>query len=109
MSMEVPVETLVDETRSHGPTAYAVVSDPDGPPRVTHVSPRFSGDAIVIGVGRRSVELLRGHGSLGLLWPAGDDQPMSIIVDAEVDTVSDDGEVWLRPVSAVRHRPAPSP
>ena len=47
-------------------TAYAVVSDPDGAPRITHVAPRIAGATITIGLGRSSV----GSG-LGLARPAG--------------------------------------
>ena len=108
MSMEVPVDTLPEVAHGYGPTAYAVVSAPDGPPRITHVTPQFAGATITIGLGRRSVELLERHGTLGLLWPAHDDEPMSLIVDAEVDDILEDGEVRVRAVSGVRHRPAPS-
>ena len=107
MSMEVPLDTLESVAKAHGSTAYAAVSHPDGPPRITHVTPAFSGSTISFGVGRRSVELLGRHGQLGLLWPATDDEPMSLIVDAEVDEILDDGLVRVTPTWAVRHRPAP--
>lgn len=108
MSMEVPVETLETVAHGYGATAYAVVSAPDGPPRITHVTPQFSGRTITIGLGRRSVELLRANPALGLLWPAHDDEPMSLIVDATVVEILEDGEVRVRAASGVRHRPAPS-
>ena len=107
MSMEVALEDLPAVARSYGPTAYASVSAPDGPPRITHVAPQFSGATITFGLGRSSVELLRQHGTLGLLWPANDQEPMSLIVDAKVDAILEDGEVRVRAVSGVRHRPAP--
>lgn len=107
MSMEVPLDTLDSVAASHGPTAYAVVSDPQGPPRITHVTPVFADGSISFGLGRRSVALLDEHGTLGLLWPATDDQTMSLIVDAEVGDVSEDGHVRVTPTWAVRHRPAP--
>ena len=109
MSMEVPVDTLQSVASDYGPTAYAVVSDPTGGPRITHVMPNFAGGSITIGVGRRSISLLEQHGQLGLLWPATPDQTMSLIVDAEVDQFLEDGQVRVTPTSAVRHRPAPQP
>jgi len=108
MSMEVPLDTLAAVAHGYGPTAYAVVSAAHGPPRITHVTPQFSDGLIGFGLGRRSIAELEQHRTLGLLWPANDDEDMSLIVDAEVDAVFDDGEVRVRPVSGVRHRPAPS-
>ena len=107
MSMEVKLEDLPETARAYGPTAYAVVSAPDGPPRITHVAPRIAGATITIGLGRGSVELLRQHGTLGLLWPAKDRESMSLIVDATVDEILEDGEVRVCAVTGVRHRPAP--
>lgn len=107
MSMEVSLDTLESVALTHGSTAYAVVSSPEGPPRITHVSPQFSGATITFGLGRRSIELLEDNRLLGLLWPATDQQSMSLIVDAEVGDVLEDGTVRVAPISAVRHRPAP--
>ena len=108
MSMEVALEELSEVAQRYGPTAYAAVSAPDGPPRVTHVSPQIDGIMITIGLGRRSVELLGQHATMGLLWPATDREPMSLIVDAVVDEIQPDGVVRVRAVSGVHHRPAPT-
>lgn len=108
MSMEVPIDSLAAVAAAYGPTAYAVVSTPDAAPRITHVRPRFDeGPRVRIGVGRRSVDRLRECGAIGLLWPAGADQSMSLIVDGELEWADDDGEILVRLISAVRHRPAP--
>ena len=107
MSMKVPIEKLADVAHGYGASAYAVVSAPDGPPRVTHVTPTFAGDTLTFGLGRTSIALLETNPHLGLLWPAAQDEVMSLIVDAEVGDVLEDGTVRVAPVSAVRHRPAP--
>lgn len=107
MSMEVPLETLEAVAATLGDTAYAVVSDPDGPPRITHVTPQFAGSSVSFGLGRRSIQLIEQHGQLGLLWPAAEREAMSLIVDARVDEVHDDGRVEVTATWAVRHRPAP--
>ena len=101
-------DPLAAVAAAYGPTAYAVVSTPDAAPRITHVRPRFEeGPRVRIGVGRRSVDRLRECGAIGLLWPAGADQSMSLIVDGELEWADDDGEILVRLISAVRHRPAP--
>lgn len=107
MSMEVPLDTLETVATVHGDTAYAVVSDPDGPPRITHVTPVFAGTTISFGLGRRSIALLEQHGELGVLWPAPERDAMSLIVDARVEVLGDDGTVQVTATWAVRHRPAP--
>ena len=107
MSMEVSLDDLETVATALGPAAYAVVSDADGPPRITHVTPEFTGSTISFGLGRRSIALLGERGQLGLLWPATEQEAMSLIVDAEIGDVFEDGRVRVTPTSAVRHRPAP--
>lgn len=106
MSMQVPVELLPEVVRGYGQSAYAVVSDPAGPPRVTHVMPTFTGVTLTFGLGRTSCALLKANRHLSVLWPAGHAEPMSLIVDADVLDVTVDGAVTVRAVTAVRHRPA---
>ncbi|MEO0491852.1 MAG: hypothetical protein AAF081_00400 [Actinomycetota bacterium] len=109
MSMQVPVETLAEVVHGYGPSAYAVVSAPDGAPRVTHVTPTFVGVTLTFGLGRTSIALLEANPRLSLLWPAAQDEVMSLIVDADVLDMVEDGTVTARAVSAVRHRRAPDP
>ena len=84
MSMQVPVEFLPEVVRGYGQSAYAVVSDPAGPPRVTHVMPTFSGETLTFGLGRTSCALLETNPHLSVLWPAVHAETMSLIVDADV-------------------------
>lgn len=107
MSMQVPIETLAEVVHGYGPSAYAVVSAADGAPRITHVTPTFAGATISFGLGRTSIALLEGNPRLSLLWPATQDEVMSLIVDTDVLDVIEDGTVSVSAVSAVRHRPAP--
>jgi hypothetical protein len=108
MSMEVPLEDLSDVAHLYGPTAFAAVSAPDGPPRLTHVAPHIDGTMITIGLGQSSIALLGQNATLGLLWPANEREAMSLIVDTAVDEILPDGLVRVRALSGVRHRPAPS-
>lgn len=106
MSMQVPVELLPEVVRGYGQSAYAVVSDPAGPPRVTHVMPTFSGETLTFGLGLTSCALLEDNPHLCVLWPATHAETMSLIVDADVLGVAADGTVTVRAAAAVRHRPA---
>ena len=59
--MKVPVEILPEVVRRYGQSALAVVSDPAGPPRVTHVMPTFTGVTLTFGLGRTSCALLKAN------------------------------------------------
>ena len=109
MSNQVPVELLPEVVLGYGESAYAVVSDPVGPPRVTHVMPTFAGVTLTFGLGRTSRALLEANPHLSVLWPVGLAETMSLIVDADVLGVAAEGMVTARAVAAVRHRPAPEP
>jgi len=108
MSMAVAIEGLASVVETYGPTAYAVVSNPDGAPRITHVRPKWVDGDMEFGLGQTSLALLAAVPALGLVWPATADQPLSLIVDGvPVGKPSSAGVVRIRPVAAVRHRPAP--
>jgi len=107
MSMIVDLATLRTTCHDYGSTAYAVVSVPERSPRVTHVTPTFRGQEIIIGLGSTSTASIAANPVLAMLWPASHDQPMSLIVDCDVVHTSDDGTVRLKAISAVRHRAAP--
>ena len=105
MSMQVPVELLSEVVRGYGQSAYAVVSDPAGPPRVTHVMPTFSGETLTFGLGRTSCALLRT--TLTSVCSGRhahrDDEPHRRCGRARR---CGDGTVTVRAAAAVRHRPA---
>jgi hypothetical protein len=110
MSIQVPVKDLEQCAADYGPAAYVLVGVLDGPPRVTHSSVRFESGDLVVSVGRRAAAALVVNPDVCVLWPATKDQSMSLIVDGEVVDPIDPagGDVRVRPVGAVRHRPAPS-
>lgn len=109
MSISVKVEELESHVDGYARGAYVLVSTVGGPPRVTHSSIRFEGTELVVAVGRQSAAALGANPELCILWPATDDQSMSLIVDATVrgEIDPDGGDVRVTPTSAVHHRPAP--
>lgn len=110
MSIQIALEDLADLAPEHGPSAYVVVGTDAGPPRITHSQVTFTPDGeLVVETGRSSHRALADRSVLALLWPATNEQSMSLIVDCEVSgplDLDDGGEVRLRPTGAVRHRPA---
>jgi len=110
MSIQVPIADLESCAADYGTAAYVLVGAAQGPPRVTHSSVRFDGVDFVVSIGRRAAAALTANPEVCVLWPATSDQSMSLIVDGEVvDPVDPDGgDVRIRAIGVVRHRPAPS-
>lgn len=110
VSIQIALEDLVELAPEYGPSAYAVVGTDAGPPRITHSPVTFTPHGeLVVELGRSSHRALAERPALALLWPATNEQSMSLIVDCEVSgslDLDDGGEVRLRPTGAVRHRPA---
>ncbi|MEZ5245371.1 MAG: hypothetical protein R2707_09770 [Acidimicrobiales bacterium] len=108
MSIQIPVGEIEAAAADFGDSAYVLVSSTDGPPRVTHSIVGFDGGDMIVSIGRRAAAALAHNSAVSVLWPATDDQSMSLIVDgtavAPVD--ADGGEVRITPSGAVRHRPA---
>lgn len=110
MSQNVALEELETTSTAYGDTAYAVVNSTEGAPRVTHVRIRFVGDLIEILLGRGAASAARSNPSMSLVWPATDDQSMSLIVDGQAEVLEEPAPetmVRVRVTGAVRHRPAP--
>lgn len=108
MSIQVPLDELPAASAEYGSAAYVLICDTDGPPRVTHSVVTWSDGTMAVSIGRRAAAALAANPTAGVLWPATDDQSLSLIVDAAVDGTVDPegGVVRLRPIGAVRHRPA---
>jgi hypothetical protein len=108
MSVQVPIDGISRAAADYGPSAYVLVSSAEGPPRVTHSLVRFDGADILVTLGRRAIAALAANPAVSVLWPATDDQSMSLIADGLAFPAddSDAGEVRVAPTGAVRHRPA---
>lgn len=110
VSVQIPLETLSEVAGEYGPSAYVVVGTADGPARITHSQVAFTADGeLLVDLGRSSHRSLADRPAVAVLWPATNDQSMSLIVDGLVAgplDVDDGGEVRITPTGAVRHRPA---
>ena len=110
MSQNVPLDELEAVSTSYGDAAYAVVNSTVGAPRVTHVRIRFVSESIEIVLGRGAATAVRSNPSMSLVWPATDNQSMSLIADGQAEVLEEpapETAVRVRVTGAVRHRPAP--
>jgi hypothetical protein len=109
MSLQVPLEDLASHAADYGRAAYVIAGSASGPPRAIHSAVRFDGQDVIVSIGGRTATVLSANPFACVLWPATDDQSMSLIVDGEVvgDIDADGGEIRIRPTGAVHHRPAP--
>jgi len=64
----------------------------------------WDGDELVAAAGRTTVANAAARTAVTVVWPPGPDPAYSLIVDAEA--TASDGQVRLRPTSAVLHRVA---
>jgi hypothetical protein len=108
MSIQIPVDEIRSAAADFGDSAYVLVSSSDGPPRITHSIVAFDGGDMIVSLGRRSMAALADNPAISVLWPATEDQSMSLIVDgaAVAPLDAEGGEVRITPTGAVRHRPA---
>jgi hypothetical protein len=87
--------------------AFFLTVDDAGRSHAVSVRPYFSGELLAVtGIGQGTRRFAAERPAVALVWPAPAPSGPSLIVDAV--TVADDGaaELLLRPVSAIRHRPA---
>lgn len=108
MSIPIPVQEIAAAAADYGDSAYVLISGSAGPPRVTHSMIAFDEGELVVSIGRRAAAALADNREVSVLWPATDEQSMSLIVDGSVARPVDPegGEVRIVPTGAVRHRPA---
>jgi hypothetical protein len=112
MSVPVELSALRAAIAEHGRVAYLLTVNDDATPHVVSVEVTVTGhdvdgDRLVVGTGRRTRANLERATRVTLLWPAGPDPAYSLIVDATVASLADDGaSAALAPSAAVLHRVA---
>ncbi|MEO5840000.1 MAG: hypothetical protein ABIQ73_27865 [Acidimicrobiales bacterium] len=105
MSIAVAVEHLGEEMARFGPSAFVLTTSDDGRAHISHVAVTHDDGVLRCTVGRRSAENAATRAQIAVLWPPGETDGYSLIVDA--DAVVDGSELRLTPTKAVLHRPAP--
>jgi Pyridoxamine 5'-phosphate oxidase len=110
MSVPVELSAVRAAIAEHGRVAYLLTVNDDATPHVVSVEVTVTGqdidgDRLVVGTGRRTRANLERATRVTLLWPAGPDPAYSLIVDATVASLADDGATAaLAPSAAVLHR-----
>jgi hypothetical protein len=106
MSQPVDLDVLRDRIAEYGDRAFLITVNEHGTPHVVSVSLHYQDDQLHGSAGRTTRANLERNPALTLLWPPGPDPAFSMIVDATVVTVRDDGQITLAPHSAILHRVA---
>ena len=107
MSIPVDLAELASAIEGYG-WAYLLTVRDDRRPHVVAVSPVWSDDTLVFGVGRGSAANTANGPEVTLCYPPIEADGYSLIVDgvASVDAAS--GTIAFTPSKAVLHRPAPA-
>jgi len=106
MSIAVELEELRQQIEAFPGDAFFVTVSDDGRPHTVAVRPQWDGDELVVAAGRTSRSNAQARPLIALLWPPPAPGEYSLIVDAMVASVDEDG-ARLQPTRAVLHRPAP--
>lgn len=105
MSVPVGPAELRDQVGRYGPVAYLVTVAPETRrPHVVSVSVRWEGDALVCGAGSRTAANVGTGADVTLVWPPGEGDGYSLIVDGPAEVTG--AQVSVRPAGAVLHRVA---
>jgi hypothetical protein len=109
MSIPVPIDDLRAAIAERGLNAYLLTVTNDGRPHAVHAPLQWSGDHLVVEVGRRTAANATARPTVSLLFPVRAAGDYSLIVDG-VATVDGGEPTRLRvtPTKAVLHRPAPA-
>jgi hypothetical protein len=113
MSVPVHVSDLPEELERYGASGHLCTVGDDGRPHVVAVTPTWDGDRLTSPAGRRTLENAAARPAVALLWSPPGPGAYSLIVDGDAVVAppsdGDDGRIWVRPTSVIRHRPAPPP
>jgi hypothetical protein len=107
MSVPVELHALQARIEEYGTVAFLVTVGSEGTAHVSSVEVALDGDHLVVPTGRTSRTNLGVNPQLTLVWSPRPDPAYSMIVDAVLVTVADDGtHATVAPQSAVLHRVA---
>ena len=104
MSIPVAIPDLAAALDEYG-WAYLLTVKDDLRPHTVAVDPTWSGDALVMEVGRGSAANAAARSSVTLCYPPRETDGYSLIVDGAASV--DGSVVTFDPSTAVLHRPAP--
>jgi hypothetical protein len=106
MSIPVAIADLATKTNEYG-WAYLLTVRDDLRAHIVAVTPEWSGDQLLISVGRGTGRNAAERPNVSLCYPPVDAGGYSLIVDGDA-TVEDDSTIRFAPTGAVLHRPAPA-
>jgi hypothetical protein len=107
MSIPVAIPDLAAALDDYG-WAYLLTVKNDLRPHTVAVSPTWSGAALVMEAGRRTVANAAARAEITLCYPPPDADGYSLIVDGVATVDADASVITFAPSTAVLHRPAPA-
>lgn len=105
MSIPVAIPDLAKKIEEYG-WAYLLTVRDDQRPHIVAVTPTWSGELLLMDVGRRTADNVKARSSISLCYPPSEAGEYSLIVDGQ-GRVTDENNVEFTPTGAVLHRPAP--
>jgi hypothetical protein len=106
VTVPVRLDQLRSEAAKYGDAPYLLTVSDDGRPHAVSVRVSWAENELRLPGGTRSLANASARPEVSLLWPAFEDGGFSLIVDGSAQV--DDGQIAIRPVSAVLHRSLPA-
>ncbi len=107
MSVPIEIDSLRAEVAGEGASAFLVTVGEAQAPHVVSVLVSWEGDRLVVGSGRSTARNVASRPAVTLLWPASEDDGLSLLVDGEAEVRGE--QVLIRPTFAIRHRSVTDP
>ena len=110
MSIRVDLDKLRTRITEFGTNVLLVSVKPGGVPHVVSVAPSFSGDDLVMSVGRSTRANVDASPTVTMVWPGPGDE-YCLLVDGRAHRVGDTESelIAVEPTGAVLHRLAGAP
>jgi hypothetical protein len=105
VSIPVDVADLADAVAEQARFAYLLTVSDDGHAHVVAITPVVANETITCEAGDRTCANARSRDVVTLVWPPGEPDGYSLIVDGAASV--EGSRIAITPERAVRHRPAP--
>ena len=109
MTIAVALDRLREEIERFGPSGYLLTVAADGRAHCVSVVVNWSGDALVMSAGNRSLANASARPLVSLLWAPYEPSGYNLIIDADAIADAASNSITVTPTNAVLHRNAVAP